>query len=457
MRVSVLLIVVLLALGAAPAWAACIITCPANITVSNSTDQCGAVVNYPAPTTTGTCGVITCSPASGSFFPGGSTTVTCSDGLSAASCTFTITVNDTQPPTITCPASIVVNAPSDDGIIVEFPTPTVSDNCPGVGQPVQLSGLISGSLFPIGATTETFHVLDTTGNTVTCAFSVTVVAKSDLSITIDDDADPVPQGETVGYTMIVTNNGPVTQTGVDITDTLATGLQFQSVQLNVGTVTVADNLITFHRDSLAAGATWTVKIFARALISGELDNLVTVDGDNLDPNTPNNTDQTSTEITPSSDDDGVPDLEDNCPSIPNADQADTDHDGVGDLCDNCPNVANLDQLDSDGDGLGNACDNCPTVANANQADADGDGKGDACDNCRTIANTAQTDSDGDGIGDDCDNCPDTANADQADDDGNGVGNVCEPPKSACGAGASTATAAMMLMACGQFISRRRRR
>ena len=36
-------------------------------------------------------------------------------------------------------------------------------------------------------------------------------------------------------------------------------------------------------------------------------------------------------------------------------------------------------LDSDGDGWPDACDNCPTVPNPDQADTDGDGVGDACD------------------------------------------------------------------------------
>jgi hypothetical protein len=40
------------------------------------------------------------------------------------------------------------------------------------------------------------------------------------------------------------------------------------------------------------------------------------------------------------DGDGVPDSQDNCPSVSNPDQTDTDGDGVGDACDLCPKVFN---------------------------------------------------------------------------------------------------------------------
>ncbi|MBI4468145.1 MAG: PPC domain-containing protein [Acidobacteria bacterium] len=70
----------------------CEITCPANITQANAPNQCDAVVAFPAPTTNGSCGTVTCTPASGSTFPVGTTTVTCTTCPGGRTCSFTVQV-----------------------------------------------------------------------------------------------------------------------------------------------------------------------------------------------------------------------------------------------------------------------------------------------------------------------------------------------------------------------------
>ena len=165
----------------------CSITCPANVTQPNDPNQCGAVVAYPAPTTMGgSCGTVVCSPSSGSFFPVGTTTVTCSTTAGPA-CTFTVTVQDTQPPSITCPPNQTGvtdqnTCPSAGCLIVNFPPPVATDNCPGV---VVVCNPPAGSCFPIGVTTVTCTATDTSGNTATCSFTVTI-----FDVVLQDDSDP---------------------------------------------------------------------------------------------------------------------------------------------------------------------------------------------------------------------------------------------------------------------------
>jgi uncharacterized repeat protein (TIGR01451 family) len=151
----------------------CTLTCPANITVANDANQCGAVVTFPAPTGIN-CGTITCSPASGSFFPKGVTTVSCSSAT-GSTCSFTVTVNDTQAPTLVCPANIVTSLPlnsSATSMAVSYPAPVATDNCPGVGTPVCIPA--SGSTFNVGTTTVTCNVQDASGNSASCSFTIKV-------------------------------------------------------------------------------------------------------------------------------------------------------------------------------------------------------------------------------------------------------------------------------------------
>lgn len=161
-----------------------VITCPANIVRSASLGTCTAVVDYATPTATDNCpgvssGIVPPSKSSGSVFSKGTTSVIweATDGAGrTARCTFTVTVNDNQAPTITCPANKVVGSdPNLCSATVSYSTPSASDNCAlAPNSPSLQSGIASGGIFPKGQTTVVWRATDESGLTKTCSFRVTV-------------------------------------------------------------------------------------------------------------------------------------------------------------------------------------------------------------------------------------------------------------------------------------------
>src|SRR5690606_16194240 len=102
-----------------------------------------------------------------------------------ATCSFTVTVNDTQLPTITCPMNQTRNTDLDQCNYTAQGTefdPTFSDNCPGETIAYVLTGATMGS----GTTrlavptrrsadlTVIWTVTDVSGNTAACCLTVTV-------------------------------------------------------------------------------------------------------------------------------------------------------------------------------------------------------------------------------------------------------------------------------------------
>jgi hypothetical protein len=159
--------------------AACSVACPANIIQPNDPNQCGAVVTYPAPVLTSCAGTVTCAPASGSFFPVGTTTVTCTTAPEGASCQFTIKVNDTQFPTITCPGSIARFTDSGQlGATVNPGTPVALDNCSVSITSVRSDGKALNALYPVGVTVIIWTATDVGGNKASCGQSIVVMVPS---------------------------------------------------------------------------------------------------------------------------------------------------------------------------------------------------------------------------------------------------------------------------------------
>jgi HYR domain len=157
------------------------VTCPANISKNNDIGVCGALTTFISPVGLDNCpGSSTIQIAglsSGATFPIGTTVntfkVTDASGNSAT-CSFTVTITDTELPKITCPANISqTNDAGKCGAIITFVAPLGTDNCSN-STTIQTAGLASGELFPVGTTINTFKVTDTAGNTATCSFIVTI-------------------------------------------------------------------------------------------------------------------------------------------------------------------------------------------------------------------------------------------------------------------------------------------
>lgn len=151
-----------------------VLTLPADITTASTTVTYTVTATDdldPSPT-------IFCSPASGSTFAPGVTTVECTATDNFANSTvgtFTVTVV-TGPPTLTLPSDITAEATSSAGAVVTY-TATADENATVVCNPA------SGSTFPLGTTTVNCSATNILNQTTTGSFHVTVVDTTPPTIT----------------------------------------------------------------------------------------------------------------------------------------------------------------------------------------------------------------------------------------------------------------------------------
>jgi hypothetical protein len=139
--------------------------------------QSGSAVDYSASAADAMAGPlpVSCSPLSGSQFPIGTTTVYCSatdPAGNVTSGTFTITVEDTTPPTITSHADMVVETRLKSGAFVSYTSPHSFDLVDGAGTAV--CSPASGSFFWMGDTQVTCVAMDSSGNHTASTFTVFV-------------------------------------------------------------------------------------------------------------------------------------------------------------------------------------------------------------------------------------------------------------------------------------------
>ncbi len=146
---------------------------------------------------------------------------------------------DQVPPTITCPANIIITTvnPGDPRVVVNYPPPVTADNC-GVASVV--CNPPSGSEFPLGSTTVVCTVTDTAGNTATCSFTVSV-----FDVCLQDNTNGsyiVFNSVTGDYLFVrcsdgfqISGRGSITRSNCNITLTYNQGNQ--TVQAHINTCT----------------------------------------------------------------------------------------------------------------------------------------------------------------------------------------------------------------------------
>ncbi|MFZ0751323.1 MAG: HYR domain-containing protein [Pyrinomonadaceae bacterium] len=172
----------------------CSLDCPNDIVTTATVhgENGGANVTFTAPEGSGTCGAITSNPASGSFFPVGTTTVTSTSATGGGFCTFTVTVVDSDAPTITCPSNITVTAnegqgqafvPDPDGSSSSVGSPTTTGDAPLEVTGSREDGEALISSYPLGTTEITWIATDPAGRQATCTQLITVAPETVLTIT----------------------------------------------------------------------------------------------------------------------------------------------------------------------------------------------------------------------------------------------------------------------------------
>lgn len=158
---------------------------------------------------------VTCLPASGSLFPVGSTTVTCSAEDAhgnQAMADLNVTITDTTAPVVTASDDLTLEATGPGGAVADFAAEVSAADV--VDGPVAVScDPASGATFPLGVTTVTCAASDEAGNEGTAQFDVTVVDTTGPTISGTPDDFYVEATSAAGAIVTFTN-----PTALDLVD-----------------------------------------------------------------------------------------------------------------------------------------------------------------------------------------------------------------------------------------------
>ncbi len=140
-------------------------------------------------------------------------------------------------------------------------------------------------------------------NTGSASVTIVATATADLSVTVEDMPDPVAVGDSLFYTIEVSNDGPMTATDATVEQSFGQpgGVTFISATSADGACTggIAPPL-TCTFPTLAPGATASVLVEVAPVTTGSVSTTVTVGGPNSDPNPANDSATETSNVVPAS-------------------------------------------------------------------------------------------------------------------------------------------------------------
>jgi formylglycine-generating enzyme required for sulfatase activity len=222
---------------------------PASVSAS-ATSASGASVTFGGASATDSVGTatVTYSPASGSTFPLGTTTVTvtATDSVGNTSTgTFTVTVGDTTAPVLTLPPNATADATGAGGATVSYAAATATDAVSAT--PVITYSQASGTVFPLGTTTVTVTAKDAADNTSTGTFTVTVGDTTAPVLTLPSNATADATGAggaTVSYAAATATDAVSASPAITYSQASGTVFPLGTTTVTVTAKDAADNTST---------------------------------------------------------------------------------------------------------------------------------------------------------------------------------------------------------------------
>jgi uncharacterized repeat protein (TIGR01451 family)/uncharacterized delta-60 repeat protein len=147
---------------------------------------------------------------------------------------------------------------------------------------ISVMPLVGASMTNTAFMTQDQHDIQVPNNSAVAVTTVNTAPVADLVISMTDNPDPIFAGQNLTYSINVTNKGPLTATGVTLTDTLPANVSFISATSSQGQCGLANGRVTCNLGVMANGSTGLVSIVVRPLLTGKIVNAVSVIGNEGD-------------------------------------------------------------------------------------------------------------------------------------------------------------------------------